>query len=76
MYVQVRLINGYPQPLWYTSDIDLGAIPVGTLVRVPLQKRTEVAYVCYAASEKPKHITFALKSILHKEALPDDASYN
>ncbi len=74
-YLQVKLINGYPRPLWYTGSPGESSYPVGTLVRVPLQKRVETAYVCYATQEKPAHITFELKAILHKEALPEDALY-
>lgn len=75
MYIQVRLLKGYAQPLFYEvpphiSQKDL----VGSIVRVPIQKRIEQALVLNVFTYKPKS-TFEIRPIECIEKLPDDPHY-
>ena len=75
MFIQVRLLKGYPQPLLYEVPLDLQQNGlVGTIVRVPIQKRTEQAFVLKAFDYKPK-TTFDIRPITALEHLPNDPKY-
>lgn len=76
MYVQVSLLNGYSQPLWYAVPQNYRKnIFIGTLVQVPLQKRIEHAIVLEVKNERPCDASFVIKEILAIEMLPADKDY-
>ena len=72
MFIQVRLLKGYPQPLLYEVPPHLQQNSlVGTIVRVPIQKRTEQAFVLKTFDYKPK-TAFDIGPITALEQLPND----
>jgi len=77
MFVVVQLLNGFQTPLWYkTPENFLGKSLVGTVVRVPLQKRTETALVIRQAEKLDPEITFKIKEFIDLEGFPHDTRYN
>lgn len=75
MFIQVCLLKGYPQPLIYEVPQELVTVThVGSIVRVPIQKRVEQALVVALYSKKP-HINFAIRPIEACEKLPADTYY-
>lgn len=75
MFIQVRLLKGYPQPLIYEVPQDLERENLlGTIVRVPIQKRIEQALVLNIFRYKPK-TNFDIRAITALEELPDDPHY-
>jgi primosomal protein N' (replication factor Y) len=75
MYMRVRLLNGFSQQLVYAipSEWSLNDL-VGSLVRVPLQKRSVTALVEEITQQKPS-VSFEIKAALAIEALPADPLY-
>ncbi|HSW74078.1 MAG TPA: primosomal protein N' [Candidatus Limnocylindria bacterium] len=76
MYVQVKLLNNYKQPLlykvpdsWVTADL------VGSLVKAPLRTGTVTALVTHHLAKLGKKPVFAIKELLSLEPFPDDAHY-
>lgn len=75
MFIQVRLLKGYPQPLLYTVPAHLQQHKViGTIVRVPIQKRIEQALVLKVYHQRP-NVSFDIKTIESFEHIPDDQWY-
>ncbi len=75
MFIQVRLLKGYPQPLLYEVPPALQQNRLtGTIVRVPIQKRTEQALVLHTFNYKPK-TKFEIRPIAGIETLPSDPQY-
>lgn len=76
MYITVRLLNGFAQELTYKiPDIWDSSNLEYALVKVPLQKRTELAYVTSVFATLPSHTTFAVREVLAKDLLPTDDAY-
>jgi primosomal protein N' (replication factor Y) len=76
MFVQVKLLNSFPEPLlykvptgWDTHNL------VGTLVQVPLRNRKATALVIQSLTSLPVGTTFAVKEVLEREPLPNDPYY-
>ncbi len=76
MYITVKILNGLATPLtyavpkeWNTKDL------VGSLVTVPLQKRTALGLVTHINTERPVG-TFTIKKALSQEMLPHDPYYH
>jgi hypothetical protein len=73
MFIQVRLLKGFLQPLLYEVPTHLQQNGlVGTIVRVPIQQRTEQAFVLRVFDYKPK-TDFDIRSITACEQLPSNS---
>ena len=76
MFIQVKLLNGFPEPLLYHVPENLAQPSLkGALVTVPLKLQKQIAWVVAEYAEKPAHITFAIKEILAIEQFPADVHY-
>jgi primosomal protein N' (replication factor Y) (superfamily II helicase) len=77
MYIQVRLLNGFQQPLIYKIPSDW---PIENLkdafVYVPLQKRKEMALVEQIITKEDYVPSFRVKEAYKIEPIPLDASYH
>ena len=76
MFIQVRLLKGFPEPLIYEvpSDWQYTSL-VGKLVRVPIQTQVRSALVIHQMAEKPKNIAFTIKQAHAIEPFPADQHY-
>lgn len=75
MFIQVRLLKGYPQPLLYeVPHAFQEKIQVGSIVQVPIQKRSEQALVVKQFQNKPS-TSFEVRAIEGCQQLPDDQHY-
>ena len=76
MYVSVRLLKGYAQPLWYEIPQELQErISIGSLVKVPFRRTITSALVELVSEAKPD-VSFTVKSIIACHAVPADEQYN
>ncbi len=76
MFIQVKLLNGFPEPLLYQVPSDWPQASLkGALVTVPLRQQKQSGWVIGEYAEKPAHITFAIKHAIALELLPADAKY-
>ncbi len=76
MFIQVKLLNGFPEPLLYHVPENLRQPSLkGALVTVPLKQQKQAAWVVQEYQEKPSSITFAIKDILAIEQFPEDKQY-
>ena len=76
MYINVKLLNGFKESLtykvpdnWGTQDLE------GTLVKVPLQKRYEYAYIEKSFTHLPDNVTYVIKDAADRDLLPIDPTY-
>src|SRR5437868_2593590 len=77
MFVQVRLLKGFPQELLYAVPAHLEADNlVGQLVRVPIQTHVRSALVIQQLAHKPKNVSFIIKEIQAIEPFPHDPFYS
>lgn len=75
MFIQVRLLKGFPQPLLYEVPKDLAQQDLtGSIVRVPIQKRIAQALVLRTFSYRPNS-AFEIRPIEGIEKLPNDPHY-
>ena len=75
MYIQVKLLNGFKEPLLYQTSPEIdSAVCIGSFVRVPLRARTVLGYVEKIFTEKPQ-TAFAIKQALGIEKIPHDRHY-
>lgn len=75
MYIQVKLLNGYHQFLWYKiPDTWAQRSFIGSILRVPLKKQIIPAFVIQESLYKPA-VPFAIKEAASVEELPADAQY-
>ena len=76
MYIQVRLLKGYPQPLLYAVPQEWAEKQlVGSLVRVPFRASTQPAIVVEQLPEKPTTATYTIKQVIGFEQFPADPHY-
>ncbi|MCL5876167.1 MAG: primosomal protein N' [Candidatus Dependentiae bacterium] len=76
MFIQVKLLNGFPEPLLYqVPEACTKTSLKGALVTVPLKQQKQAAWVIEEYQEKPAHITFAIKEIISVETFPADTQY-
>ena len=75
MFIRVRLLNGLPEPLWYSVPEHYTQSLNGLVVQVPVRNRIVPALVIDEYATKPHAITFELKPIHGLEKLPDDPYY-
>ncbi|MEX0848717.1 MAG: primosomal protein N' [Candidatus Dependentiae bacterium] len=75
MFIQVRLLKGFPQPLLYEVPANLTQKDLtGSIVRVPIQKRIAQALVLRTFNYKPNS-NFEIRPIEGIEKLPHDPHY-
>lgn len=75
MFVQVKLLNGFPYPLWYKiPDQEQRASLVGSIVLVPLKNQTLPGMIVSAYESIPPQ-TFAIKEISSFQAMPGNITY-
>lgn len=75
MYIQVRLLKGFPEPLWYEVPAEWqDSAFIGAAVKVPFRTSTLPAMIEKIALEKPK-VPFTIKKAHELEAFPDDKTY-
>jgi len=76
MFIQVRLLNGLPEPLWYSVPKNLSnTLLPGLIVQVPVRNRIIPALVIEQYKNKPHNLAFELKEIHGLEPLPADEHY-
>jgi primosomal protein N' (replication factor Y) len=76
MYINVKLLNGFQRALTYKVPPEWDASTVlGSIVTVPLQKRTELALVTHMFEELPVGTTFATRAAIAQEKIPADRHY-
>src|ERR1700722_15204674 len=76
MFIKVRLLNGFKEPLWYAAaqkDLPARGL-IGAVVQVPLQKRITPAVVIHQQAEKPA-VPFAIRTVDRLEPFPADTHY-
>ena len=76
MFVQVKLLNGFSKPLLYAIPQDWSHRDyIGSFVKVPIQKRTEMAVVINQLAKKPASATYTIKELESLTKFPDDPFY-
>jgi len=76
MYIQVKLLKGFQEPLLYhVPDTWPQQELVGSVVSVPIRNRVSAAIVLKTFDYKPK-TSFEIKQALEIEAFPDDQFYS
>lgn len=77
MFIRVKLLNGLPEPLWYSVPKNLAHTALsGLIVQVPVRNRIIPALVMDEHTTKPHNLAFELKDIHDIEPLPADEHYN
>jgi len=75
MFIQVRLLNGFPEPLWYQQPDEWPRSSlIGSIIHVPLRNQ-RVAAVVIAQQEQSPQVSFAIKLALQQEPMPADRYY-
>lgn len=76
MFIQVRLLKGFQEPLIYKVPADWDAQSLlGKLVKVPIQTQVRSALVINEYQEKPINIKFTIKEALSIDPFPQDPHY-
>jgi primosomal protein N' (replication factor Y) len=76
MFIRVRLLNGLPEPLWYSVPKPYTHNSLtGLIVQVPVRNRIVPALVIDEFTQKPHNLIFTLKDIHAVEPLPPDKHY-
>jgi len=77
MYVHVKLLKGYSEPLLYAVPDSWETKPtVGSLVHVPIRTQTSSALVIELLDKKPAQATYMVKQLVRIEAFPSDHYYH
>lgn len=77
MFIQVRLLKGYSQPLLYAIPPEWANQKlVGSLVRVPFRATTKPAIVIEQLAERPASANYTIKTALGFEQFPADKQYH
>jgi len=75
MYIQVRLLKGFPQPLWYhVPDNATEQYAKGTIVNAPIRTQLVPALITNVQQNKP-NVSFAIREIESVEPFPHDDHY-
>ena len=75
MYIKVKLLNGFREPLWYKKpDAWQPASLLGEIVYVPLRNQKQSALVISQSIKKPS-VPFEIKAALAIEQMPNDPEY-
>lgn len=76
MFIQVQLLKGWKEPLWYSLPISLAEhVQVGAVVSVPLRNKTVFATVSHVSQTPPQGLPFEIKECISLQSLPEDAKY-
>lgn len=76
MYITVKLLNGFKKSLTYKVPEELSHKNLtGTLIKVPLQKRYEFAYVESCFPKLDETATYTIKEASVGDLIPADSSY-
>ena len=77
MYIRVKLLQGYQEPLLYSAPSDWAITSiVGSIVTVPLRAKQVPAFVIEQYENKPAtERVFAIKQATSLEAFPNDIHY-
>ena len=76
MYIRVKLLNGFRESLTYTIPDSWNAAQiVGSIVEVPLQKRTEAAFVEAAFTKLDEQPSYSIRTAISQEIIPSDIHY-
>lgn len=76
MFAEIKLLNGYERTLTYKVPATWQLPTVGTLVKVPLQRRVEHGMITKLFDTLPMGTTFTIKEILEEETVPQDTQYH
>ena len=77
MYILVRLLKGFPKPLYYKIPQNFSKNELeGKVVNVPIKNYNVPALVLKTYNEKPKKITFNIKEINELQKFPDDLIFH
>ena len=75
LYIHVKLLNGFSQPLTYTVPPEHQKNLIGSIVKVPLKDKLVSALV-FAQSDQLSPIPkFTLKAMAGIEPFPQDSNY-
>lgn len=76
MFIKVKLLNGFREPLWYQKPSEWhDESLLGTIVRVPLRTQHVPALVLKEQTGKPQ-VPFAIKYAESIEPVPSDQTFN
>lgn len=76
MFIQVHLLKGWKEPLWYSLPIALqDNVQEGTVVCVPLRNKTVFGTVSRVSRARPSGIPFEIKECISIQSLPTDSKY-
>ena len=76
MYILVKLLNGFSQPLTYKIPEKLNNKNLlGKIIKVPLKKKFLPAIVIKEFYYKPKNLNFEIKTAIDLEEFPKDKNY-
>lgn len=75
MYVVVRLLKGFPQPLIYKVPAHLNEqVGVGRVVEVPLKQQYKPAVILRVCKTRPD-VAYDIRDMHSMHAMPDDSHY-
>lgn len=75
MYVQVRLLKGYSELLWYKiPDEWPNTNLIGQIIKVPMRNHLIPAFIEHVQAEKPE-VSFEIRVAEKREPFPLDAHY-
>ena len=75
IWVQVRLLKGFQQPLYYKIPTEWSPKPqIGTIIKVPIRTQMTPAVVLKTFDQKPE-TTFDIKDAIAPERFPPDTHY-
>lgn len=75
MYIQVRLLKGYAEPLLYSVPAHWQIQPtIGSFVRVPIRRQRCAAIVEQVYENKP-NVSFTIRDACEIEPFPNDPTY-
>ncbi len=76
MYIRVKLLNGFRESLTYSVPEDWQTDTlIGSVVQVPLQKRTEIGFVEEVVYDLPDKPNYSIRPALSKDIFPSDPYY-
>lgn len=77
MYIQVKLLQGYQEPLLYSIPDQWGSAElIGSIVTVPFRTMSVPAFVTQIYKDRPiTDRAFAIKEAISREAFPHDPRY-
>ncbi|MFT6765823.1 MAG: primosomal protein N' (replication factor Y) [Alteromonas naphthalenivorans] len=74
MYIDVRLLSGFPKPLLYRAPSIWQNLAKGTIVNVPMRNAIVPAFVLKTHTTDPK-VAFKVREAESIEAFPEDKNY-